>query len=405
MANLVFVSQKNQARRLNRFLSRTPAGSELLEAVKGQVQLVFLDWGDKNEPMASDFEELAITLGIGSTKRIQLPGSSLVLTKAKYRDLNNIYDQLLDSVPEIEKAILFSFEGHYAILAEKLKVRGAQLHFVEEGLGSYVHALAKTRVEIPGLLRTYYLALRGLVSPILFRNSNFTFSGVMTRFARELLWGTIGKRIPDRDTLLAGFRDFDYCYSSFPHLAVKLFPNAQHTLTPFATAMVDETEDDSPSQEEGNFQDGDGVFIAQAYAFDEKILRKVFFAALEEVTGRLWIKLHPRTSPQLRESMLSVIADEPRLVLHTKDGPAENLIKNLKPRKVISLTSTTLIHVKELSPASRVLSLSQFAIAELSREKLLGNKRTLRALRVDSEVLEFFPDVVQLIPKEGAVLA
>jgi hypothetical protein len=169
--------------------------------------------------------------------------------------------------------------------------------------------------------------------------------------------------------------------------------------------MVDETEDDSPSQEEGNFQDGDGVFIAQAYAFDEKILRKVFFAALEEVTGRLWIKLHPRTSPQLRESMLSVIADEPRLVLHTKDGPAENLIKNLKPRKVISLTSTTLIHVKELSPASRVLSLSQFAIAELSREKLLGNKRALRALRVDSEVLKFFPDVVQLIPKEGAVLA
>ena len=243
MPSLAFVSQKNQARRLQRFLTRTIQGADLLPKLQNQTTLVFLDWGDKNEPLASEFQDLASVLGTTETIRINLPGAALALTKAKYRDLSSIYDSLLSKQLKIDHGLMFSFEGHYALLAEKLVDRGAKLHFLEDGLGTYVHALSRTRVEIPGLFRTYYLALRGFFAPIISSANGFTIKGLAIRFVREVYWGTFGKPIEKPQLLLEGFRNFDYCYSSFPKLATRLFPASKHQKVEFALAMLDEVQD------------------------------------------------------------------------------------------------------------------------------------------------------------------
>ena len=211
MASLAFVSQKNQARRLQRFLTKTTHGSDLLEKLAGQTELVFLDWADKQEPIADEFHELAATLGNAKITRVALPGSAQVITKSKYRDLNSTHDSLFKAKNKVDIALMFSFEGHYALLADQLVARGAQLHFLEDGLGTYVHALAQSRVEVPGAFRTYYLALRGLVGPFLSPNQQMTFLGILNRFLREIFWGTTGKTIENKERLIQGFRDFRLC--------------------------------------------------------------------------------------------------------------------------------------------------------------------------------------------------
>jgi hypothetical protein len=395
VASLAFVSQKNQARRLQRFLTKTTHGSDLLEKLDGQTELVFLDWADKQEPIADELHELAATLGNAKITRVALPGSAQVITKVKYRDLNSIYDSLLQSKSTVDIALMLSFEGHYALLADQLVARGAQLHFLEDGLGTYVHALAQSRVEVPGLFRTYYLALRGLVGPVLARSQQFTFRGIITRFVREVFWGTTGKTIANKERLIGGFREFDYSYSSFPKLAKKLFPKAQHIKADFAVAMLDEIQDTELNRLKKTFDPADSVFIFQAYTFDEKLIEKMFQKALR-TSGRLFIKLHPRTSLELKSNIMSVVAKEPRLEILKDISPAENLIRALRPSKVFGLTSTSLTYVDALSPASKIVSLSEFAIAELSKARDSKSRRTLKALEADSKVLSFFPEISQL---------
>ena len=396
MASLAFVSQKNQARRLQRFLTKTTHGSDLLEKLAGQTELVFLDWADKQEPIADELHELAATLGNAKITRVALPGSAQVITKAKYRDLNSIYGSLLQSKSTVDIALMLSFEGHYALLADQLVARGAQLHFLEDGLGTYVHALAQSRVEVPGVLRTYYLALRGLVGPFLVPNQQFTLSGIVTRFIREIFWGTTGRTIQNKERLVQGFRDFDYSYSSFPGLAKKLFPKAKHIKVDFAVAMLDEIQDAELNRLKKTFNPADSVFIFQAYSFDENLIENIFQKALNSMSGRLFIKLHPRTLPELRTNILTVVAKEPRLEVLKDISPAENLIRALRPSKVFGLTSTSLTYVDALSPASKIVSLSEYAIVELSKARDSKSRRTLKALEADSQVLSFFPEISQL---------
>jgi len=400
VASLAFVSQKNQARRLQRFLTKTTQGVNILEKIRGQTDLVFLDWGDKQEPIAAELHELGATLGNPKIIRVALPGSALVITKAKYRDLNNIYGSLLKSNTKADVALMFSFEGHYALLADKLAADGTELHFLEDGLGTYVHALAKSRVEVPGQFRTYYLALRGLVGSVLIRSQQSTFRGILTKFAREILWGTVGKEIKNKDRLIQGFRNFNYSYSSFPELAKKLFPKAKHIKVDFALAMLDEIQDSELNQLRKTFDPADSVFILQAYSFDEHLLEGIFKKVLNSISGRLWIKLHPRTSPELREKILAVAVREQRLEMLKDISPAENLIRALRPHTVFGLTSTSMTYVGSLSPASKIVSLSEYAIAELSKARDSKSRRTLKALQADSQVLNFFPEISQLKRKQ-----
>ena len=396
MASLAFVSQKNQARRLQRFLTKTTHGSDLLEKLAGQTELVFLDWADKQEPIADELHELAATLGNAKITRVALPGSAQVITKAKYRDLNSTYDSLFKAKNKVDIALMFSFEGHYALLADQLVARGAQLHFLEDGLGTYVHALAQSRVEAPGVLRTYYLALRGLVGSFLVPNQQVTIFGILTRFIREIFWGTTGKIIENKERLIQGFRDFDYSYSSFPGLAKKLFPKAKHIKVDFAVAMLDEIQDAELNRLKKTFNPADSVFIFQAYSFDENLIENIFQKALNSMSGRLFIKLHPRTLPELRTNILTVVAKEPRLEVLKDISPAENLIRALRPNKVFGLTSTSMTYVDALSPASKIVSLSEYAIVELSKARDSKSRRTLKALEADSQVLSFFPEISQL---------
>jgi hypothetical protein len=93
---------------------------------------------------------------------------------------------------------------------------------------------------------------------------------------------------------------------------------------------------------------------------------------------------------------MSVVAKEPRLEILKDISPAENLIRALRPSKVFGLTSTSLTYGDALSPASKIVSLSEFAIAELSKARDPKSRRTLKALEADSKVLIFFPEISQL---------
>lgn len=396
MTNLVFLSQRNQARRLNAFLKKTPDGRVLLQDLLGKTEIVFLDWGDRNAPISEDFKELSQTLQDGTIARVSLPGSAQILTKAKLRDLNAIYDDILTVNSAVDYAIFFSFEGHYSLLARKLKALNSTLLFLEDGLGTYVHALSQTRVEIPNLIRTTYLATRGLVGSIINWSSDSKLRAIATRFLREIFWGAFGKQIQNREELLTGFRDFHKCYTSFPDLAAKLFPNSEQVHVSFASVMLDESYEGHAASRNHEFGSSDALFLAQAYLFDTESLTTIMKRCLDETEGRLWIKMHPRTSTRLADSFIDLIDKNPRLMLMDDLSPAENTVKALSPKKVFSLTSTSLSYVKELSPRSEAISLADFTIGHIKSRTLNKSRKVLKALSTDREVLRFFPEISQL---------
>jgi hypothetical protein len=164
--------------------------------------------------------------------------------------------------------------------------------------------------------------------------------------------------------------------------------------------MLDEIQDSELNQLRKTFDPADSVFILQAYSFDEHLLEGIFKKVLNSISGRLWIKLHPRTSPELREKILAVAVREQRLEMLKDISPAENLIRALRPHTVFGLTSTSMTYVGSLSPASKIVSLSEYAIAELSKARDSKSRRTLKALQADSQVLNFFPEISQLKRKQ-----
>lgn len=386
---------------MTRFLTHTEPGQSVRDLIQGDSKVVFLDWGSGTNVNEAEIQGLASALGEAPIERVELPSASFAITKAKHRDFQTIYEKVLEEAGLASSAFMFSYEGHYAILAKKLATRGSKISLVEDGLGTYVHSLSNSRVAIPGFIATLGFAIRGLLGPIILRAPNHSVSKLLVRFSREIFWLAFGGAIPDKKVLTQGFRDFDFCYTSFPKLAGQIFPNAKHVEVSFADAMMDQNLNPESRAMLSQFGRDDSLFLAQTYVFNQEQLERIYSAALELTEGDCWIKLHPRTSDLQKESMTAAVASfgSTRLKFAIDASPAENLIQALKPKLVISLASTSLAYVEKLSPDSKAISLANFALSVLGEKPNRRSRRVIRTLSADAAVLQYFPKVSQLNPR------
>ena len=114
------VSQKNQALRLRLFLSDSEAGRRIRDKIQLSTLVLYLDWGDSTAPIPDEITELSKTLGDAPIQRVTLPSATQVFTRLRFRDFSTIYEKVLADNPDLEKAYLMSYEGHYAVMARIL---------------------------------------------------------------------------------------------------------------------------------------------------------------------------------------------------------------------------------------------------------------------------------------------
>lgn len=395
MENLIVISQKNQATRMLRFLQQTDVGLGQVAGLVNNSEILFLDWGDTEAKTPKQIIELADFLGCPELTRIAIPRSAHVITKARYRDFSALYRKYLDSHGAIRQALLFSYEGHYALLCQMLQDSGASVSIFEDGLGMYVHGMDNNRVKVTGILGTINHSSRRLVGSMLNRETNGTTSKKIIRWLREMYWGFFGPTIPNQNLLISGFRDFKNSYSSFPELAKKLFPNAKQQYVPFAEAMINDTLRTKDIKKSVPMGPEDTLFLAQTYLFGDDEVHKILKTALKISPKKMWIKLHPRTDKDMVKQFkrIAKTIDKKRIKFCKFKAPAENLIASLEPGKVISLTSTSLTYVQQLSPDSESISLADYAIDLLEKSSDRRASRTLETLSADRAVLEYFSDV------------
>lgn len=402
MEHLIVVSQKNQANRFLRFLELDQTAEAKRTKFVGNSEILFLDWGDPSKKISKPIRQLSKALDNAQITRVAIPRSAHVITKARYRDFSNIYSNYLNASENIREAFLFSYEGHYALLCQMLKDSQVKLNIIEDGLGMYVHGMENHRVKVTGFVLTIKHATMRLVGSVLNTDSTVPLSRKVIRWMREIYWGLFGSAIPNKELLTNGFRNFDDSYSSFPELAQKLFPNSFQHFVPFAEAMLDDSLEVSDIKKAVPFEEGDCLFLAQTYVFGEHELRRLIKTSLKLSPNNIWIKLHPRTDKELKKQFYKAAEqiDSNRIKFCGFSAPAENLIAALEPRKVISLTSTSLTYVKQLSSSSEPVSLADFALYLLDGSSERSARRTRVTLSADRAVLRYFPEVTMYMRKK-----
>lgn len=395
MKFLTVVSQKNQALRLRLFLSDSEAGRRIREKIQLSTLVLYLDWGDSTAPIPDEINELSKTLGDAPIQRVTLPSATQVFTKLRFRDFSTIYEKVLTDNPDLEKAYLMSYEGHYALMARIFKDAGVSLTLIEEGLGTYVHSFDNRRISVPNLGGTLFQAAKGFLGPIIKREPSTSISAVFQRAVREVYWGIFGEPVANKNEIISGFREFKTFHSSFPDLAKKVFPNAKVKFTPFGLVMLRATESGNKAQSVSTLDAKDSLFLGQTYPLSSLQLKAILERALEITPGNIWIKPHPRLTADGRQVFLEAVSltGSNRLLFLENSNPAEYDIYQLRPNLVLSLTSSALTYANQVHPACSCISLADLAISLLDASSTRADRRTRTILAADRAVLEFFPHI------------
>ena len=389
------VSQKNQALRLRLFLSDSEAGRRIREKIQLSTLVLYLDWGDSTAPIPDEINELSKTLGDAPIQRVTLPNATQVFTRLRFRDFSTIYEKVLTDNPDLEKAYLMSYEGHYAVMARILNTAGVSLTLIEEGLGTYVHSFDNRRISVPNLGGTLFQAAKGFLGPIINRDPSTSISAIFQRAVREVYWGIFGEPVANKNEIISGFREFKTFHSSFPDLAKKVFPSAKVKFTPFGLVMLRATESGNKAQSVSTLDTKDSLFLGQTYPLSSLQLKAILERALEITPGNIWIKPHPRLTADGRQVFLEAVSltGSNRLMFLENNNPAEYDIYQLRPNLVLSLTSSALTYANQVHPACSCISLADLAISLLDASSTSADRRTRTILAADRAVLEFFPHI------------
>ena len=402
MKFLTVVSQKNQALRLRLFLSDSEAGRRIREKIQFSTLVLYLDWADSTAPIPDEILELSKTLGDSPIQRLTLPSATQVFTRLRFRDFSTLYRKMLTDNPDLEKAYLMSYEGHYALMARILKHAGVSLTLIEEGLGTYVHSFDNRRIVVPKLAGTLFQAAKGFLGPIIKRAPNTSIPALFKRAVREVYWGIFGEPVAMPNEIISGFREFKTFHSSFPDLAKMIFPSAKVKFTPFGLVMLRATESQSEVQSVSNLDPKDSIFLGQTYPLSSLQLKAIFDRALDLTAGNLWIKPHPRLTPDGRQVLEEAanLTGSARLMFLESNNSAEYDIYQLRPNLVLSLTSSALTYANQVHPNCACISLADLALSLLDASNTRADRRTGTVLAADRAVLEFFPHI-QIDPRKA----
>ncbi|WGE31632.1 alpha-2,8-polysialyltransferase family protein [Actinobacillus genomosp. 2] len=261
--------------------------------------------------------------------------------------INNSYRSLLAKIKP-HRLFMFSFEKHYCLLAQRASERNIEVNLIEEGTATYKY----TNLNEANTL---------VKSSLSIKEKKTAFVINMLPMFRELR------------PVLSVFNGFNKVYAVFPELLKDTF-NFKEGKEFFLYKNIEIGKTALNIKNRYEISTDDILFLNQRYPFPQEVyaqcLVEILSTYAEKYDCKVFIKLHPKDPEELKEVLRQEIANlsmSSNIILIDEYGfLVESLIKTVKPKKVLALTSTSLIYSKLL-----VDDINAESIYLLIKEKML----------------------------------
>jgi len=251
--------------------------------------------------------------------------------------MNRNYKNLIAKVKPKE-IILFSFENHYSLLINFTREKYIKTILIEEGTATY-----KTPEKSEYYLEKSYL--KYIFAKFL--KIHYAFSWTI---------------------------DFDEVYGTYPDVLSQTFKRSKcYYFFPYEfetdnLGLVDDIID------KYKITNNDFIYINQRYAIDYRdfsnILIKILFLLLKKNKNtKIFIKLHPKDSVNLKKYLeLTLYNSNDIILIKESEFAIESVIKKVKPKVVIGLTSSVLVYVRKISPTTIPYSITPLFLSYLKKK-------------------------------------
>ncbi|WGE89089.1 alpha-2,8-polysialyltransferase family protein [Actinobacillus arthritidis] len=244
--------------------------------------------------------------------------------------INNSYRNLLAKIKP-HRLFMFSFEKHYCLLAQRASERNIEVNLIEEGTATYKY---KNLNEANALVK----------SSLSIKEKKTAFFINMLPMFRELR------------PALSVFNGFNKVYAVFPELLKDTF-NFKEGKAFFLYKNIEIGKTALNIKNKYEISTDDILFLNQRYPFPKEVyvqcLVRILSIYTEKYTCKVFIKLHPKDPEELKEILKQEIVNSPmssKIILIDESGfLVESLIKAVEPKKVLALTSTSLIYSQLLA--------------------------------------------------------
>ncbi|WP_172953032.1 alpha-2,8-polysialyltransferase family protein [Psychrobacter sp. L7] len=324
-----------------------------------------------------------------------------------------IYSELLNKLV-FKNLYVGSFQYHYSILISLAKDKGIVMALVEEGLGTYrlgveescnvsrdirtinIKAIARETIgETEAFKRMYkrFKLTKQLVKSV---------EKFVVKIVKEpQVQANLLKLHPSKhvQAVLLPHKDYDKAYTSFPELTSKIF-NVRDSNFYFSHAdeNVEDVDNAHKIISKYNIQSNDYLYLSQKFHINRKQYVKIISDLLlkfdENDASTIFIKLHPK---QEHEEVMQGFINLEResygrvKVIRESDFLIEELVRQVRFKGIIGITSSALVYSQVLSPDSKIYSVVNHLTNHLTQD--YRNVKGIKMMQEHKEIIMQFDGI------------
>lgn len=313
-----------------------------------------------------------------------------------------IYSRLLDKLI-FKNLYVGSFQYHYSILISLAKDKGIATALIEEGLGTYRLGVEESHnisrdiraINIKSIARETIGETEAFKR--IYKKFKLTkqFIQSVEKFAVKIIkepqvQANLLKLYPSKhvQAVLRPHKDYDKAYTSFPELTSKIF-NVRDSNFYFSHAdeNIEDVDNAHKIISKYNIKSNDYLYLSQKFQIDRKqyinIVSDLLLSFNENTSFTIFIKLHPK---QEHEEVLQGFIDlESKSygrvkVIRESDFLIEELVRQVRFKGIIGITSSALVYSQVLSPDSKI-----YSVVDHLNNHLIPDYRNAKGIKMMQE--------------------
>ncbi|SMB89857.1 Alpha-2,8-polysialyltransferase (POLYST) [Pasteurella testudinis DSM 23072] len=287
---------------------------------------------------------------------LELPVKPNEINIKKLTYLDNSYEKLIREIKP-KNLFVLSFEKHYCLLISRCIERKVKINLIEEGTATYKYSSSREAID----------TLKNNLTP---KEKKVALLINILPFFKKL-----------RPALTIP-KELDNTYSCFPKRLENIFSikKSKYFFIHEGGGIINEKIINLNNKY--NITENDMVFLNQRYPIPVAIYanKLLFILSLfaEKLQGRVFIKLHPKDTIELKEALRESIHNmgyaESVFLIDESEFLVEPLIYLARPKLVLALTSTTLVYTKLLSEYSNPISIYPILKGKLLEDMSYSDK-------------------------------
>ena len=276
------------------------------------------------------------------------------------------YKYLIEKIKP-KNLYLLSFENHYCLLANVAISNNIKLILIDEGTATY-------------------------------KEPNLSAYHKEHSFFRKIIAKIFGV-----DSSFNRIKNFDTVYGAFPKLLEPLFYANSYKYF-FAYENTEKIEGIVKLSKIYNITHNDFIYVNQRYPIQEEDFVNTLLTILDTISkfynSNIFIKMHPKDSEELKAFFFNALVNYSNIFfIKENEFLIEPSIKEINPKGIIGLTSTTLVYTPFISiNTSKIYSIVPWFLELLPKE---NNQKAISILKNHYTILEKFNHIKSLYNEES----